>query len=122
VSKLDLHRIATRLASVCPDCRGSGFDTRTLENCPTCGGTGKTGDAPTLQPPAAAEEEKEYEVTMRVVGYKFITVRAKNRDEAETKANDSGLEQWTDLNEENSDIVGVEEVPPGPAGSAALNQ
>ena len=121
MSKLNLHRIAMRLASVCPDCRGSGFDTRTLENCPTCGGTGNVGEASTSQPPVV-EEEKEYEVTMRVVGYKFIVVRAKNRDEAETKANDSGLEQWTDLNEENSDIVGVEEVPPGPAGSAALNQ
>ena len=52
---------------------------------------------------------------MRVVGYKFIVVRAKNKDEAESKASNSGLDQWTDLNEENADIVGAYEVPSNPS-------
>jgi RecJ-like exonuclease len=112
---MNFHKIAMRLAATCPKCHGSGFDTKTLENCPACGGTGKTLAPPTPAAPApvlqtAPEEEKTFDVIMRVVGYKSTTVRAKNEAEAEEKASGSDPSNWSELNEENADIVSVREV------------
>jgi hypothetical protein len=101
---VNFHKIAMRLAATCPKCRGSGFGPG-LADCLVRGGTGK---APT--PAESAEEEKTFDVIMRVVGYKSTTVRAKNEAEAEEKASGSDPSNWSELNEENADIVSVREV------------